>query len=81
MNSVTQSELDNAVDDALNGSGTGMMNPAVHWSFEDGLTVTPAANLSPLNEGEIELWVANFSANDGSPYNCPDLEDVLDMIN
>lgn len=65
-----------AVQDALNGRGRRMCSPSVHWAAEQGFFATPSRRVSGMNDGEIEIWVAGFDANDGSPYCLPEYSDV-----
>lgn len=56
-----------------------MHNPAVHWSAGRGFFVCPAAKLIPMDEGEVEVWEANRSANTGLPYCLPDYSEVREI--
>lgn len=69
-----------AVQDALYGDGSRMHSPAVHWTETRGFFVSPAAKLVPMNDGEVEVWEAAFSANTGRPYCLPDYNEVRDLI-
>jgi len=80
MKPIAKKQLADAIDDALNGSGESMHSPAVHWTPDKGLFVCPAADLVPMDDDEVEIWVANFSASDGSPYCAPSIDEVRDMI-
>jgi hypothetical protein len=44
-----------------------------------GFFVCPAEKLVPMNDGEVEVWEANFSANTGRPYCLPEYSEVREM--
>jgi len=68
-----------ACTDALYGTGREMHNPVVMWNANGGFEVASGLGLN-LNEGEVLIWEANFSANDGKPYGRPSYAEVREEI-
>jgi hypothetical protein len=55
----TYSDYKSAVREAFARPGT-MCNPSVHWTPRDGFIATPAANLVPMDDDEIEIDIAAY---------------------
>ena len=64
-----------AVNEALYGVGTCMVNPQVRFNADDGFFACPASR-PYLEDEEVVVWNAGFSAKSGKPYTLPSYNQV-----
>ena len=73
-NGHTRNAYKTAINDALDGSGRQLHNPAVKYSAENGFYVESAL----IGDYAALIWSANFNAKTGKPYCVPSYDSLTD---